>query len=185
MKDIDVLTINEEPRNEQDLVKIAEDAIRYFPFGTWNDVRYLGQIILDHDVKVAAGEECFGAFLFRKLIRRIRRIGNCRRATNFLLGITPDPLVDTYCFFEGTHLTRTSYLVHDYMTENVGIASLFRINDGSSSKVVAHGLGHSKGLLHHSEPIDLMYSKLLEASKLKVEGFCKLCFCKLARNHGQ
>jgi len=181
MQSINVLTINKEPKNEQDLVKIAEDAIRYFPTGTWNDVRYLGKLSLDHDVKVATSEECLGAFLFEKLIKRIRRIGDSHRATNFLLGITPDPIVDMYCFFEGKHLKRASYLVHDYMTETVGIVSLFRLNEGSLSKMVAHGLGHSKGLLHHAEPIDLMYSELLRASRLKVEGFCKLCFRKLTR----
>jgi predicted Zn-dependent protease len=181
MQSINVLTINEEPKNEQDLVKIAENAIRYFPTRTWDDVRYLGKLSSDHDVKVAANGEFSGAFLFEKLIQRIRRIGDSYKAENFLLGITSDPVVAVYCFFEGEHLKRTAYLVHDYMIETVGVVSLFRVKEGASSKVVAHGLGHSKGLLHHAEPIDLMYSELLEASKLKVEGFCKLCLCKLTR----
>ena len=181
MQVIDVLTINEEPENEQDMVKIAEDAMRYFPFGTWNDVRYLGKLSLDHDVEITTSEESLGAFLFKKLIKRIRRIGNSYGASNLLLGMTPEPVVGTYCFLEGTHLKRTSYLVHDYVSEAVGIASLFRVGEGSSSKMVAHGLGHSKGLVHHTEPIDLMYSELLDASKLEVEGFCKLCLSKLTR----
>ena len=181
MQSISVLTINKEPESEQDLVKIAEGAIRYFHTGTSNDVMYLGKLSLDHDVKVATSQECLGAFLFKTLIRRIRRLRDSYRATNFWLGMTPDPVVDMYCFLEGTHLKRASYLVHDYMTEAVGIASLFRVNEGFSSKIVAHGLGHSRGLLHHADPIDLMYSELLDASKLKVEGFCKLCSCKLTR----
>lgn len=181
MHSIDVLTINEEPRNEQDLVKIAEDAVRYFPAGTWDDVRYLGKLSLDHDVKVATSEECLGAFLYEKLIQRIRRIGDSYRETNFLLGITSDPVVAMYCFLDGKHLKRTAYLVHDYMIETVGVVSFFHVKEDSVSKVVAHGLGHSKGLLHHTEPIDLMHSELLEASKLKVEGFCKPCSCKLTR----
>jgi len=181
MQSIDVLTINEEPRNKQDLVKIAEDAVRYFPTGSWDNVRYLGKLSLDHDVKVATNEECLEAFLYEKLIQRIRKIGSSYRETNFLLGITSDPVVAMYRFLEGNNLKRTAYLVHDYMIETTGVVSFFRVKEDSASKVVAHGLGHSKGLLHHAEPIDLMYSELLEASKLKVEGFCKPCFSKLTR----
>jgi hypothetical protein len=179
MQSVSVLTINEELKNDQDLVKVAEDAVRYFPTGAWDGVRYLGKLSLDHDVNVAIREECLGAFLFEKLVRRIRGIKDSYRTTSLLLGITQDPVVAIYCFLKANHLERTVYLVHDYMTETVGVVSLFHVNEGSSSKLVAHGLGHSKGLLHHLEPIDLMYSELLKTSMLQVEGFCKLCYRKL------
>jgi hypothetical protein len=74
------------------------------------------------------------------------------------------------------------HLVHDYVDERIGVVSLFRINKGSSSKVVAHGLGHNRGLRHHQEPIDLMYSGLLRTPTLRVEGFCKVCLRKLTDN---
>jgi predicted Zn-dependent protease len=89
--------------------------------------------------------------------------------------------VATYYFFDGKGFKRTFYLVHDYMDETIGIVSLFQVNENSINKVVAHGLGHSKGLRHHLEPIDLMHPRLLRATTLEVEGFCKVCMKKLTR----
>jgi len=182
MRSINVLTVNEEPENERDLVKIVEDARSYFPTETWDDIRYLGKLCLKHDVEIAASGESFGAFLFEKLTKRIGRIKDSHRLMNLLLGITPDPIVAIYPFFDGKHFKRALYLVHDYVTETVGVVSLFRLNRGSSSKVVAHGLGHSRGLQHHLQPIDLMYSELLRTPTLQLEGFCKVCLRKLAKN---
>lgn len=182
MWSINVLTINEEPQDERDLVKIAENARRYFPTETWDDIKYLGKLSLKHDIKIATNEESFGAFLFDKLTKKIRKIKDSHRLINLLLGITPDPIIAMYYFFDGKHFKRTLYLVHDYVAETVGVVSLFRVNEESSSKVVAHGLGHSRGLRHHLEPIDLMYSELLRTPILQVEGFCKVCLDKLTKN---
>lgn len=182
MRSINVLTINGEPKNEGDLVKIVEDASDYFPTETWKDVRYLGELSLEHDVKIASNREFFGAFLFEKLIERIGRIKGSDRLMSLLLGITPDPIVAVYYFFDGANFKRALYLVHDYIAEKIGVVSLFRVDDKSSSKVVAHGLGHSRGLRHHAEPIDLMYFELLKSPALQVEGFCKVCLRKLAKD---
>jgi len=182
MWSINVLTINGETENELDLVKIAEDARNYFPTETWDDIKYLGKLSLKHDIKIATNGETFGAFLFEKLNKKIGRIKDSNRLINLLLGITSDPIVAIYHFFDGGHFKRTLYLVHDYVTETVGVVSLFRLNERTSSKVVAHGLGHSKGLRHHLEPIDLMYSELLRTPILQVEGFCKVCLSKLTRD---
>jgi len=179
MRSINVLTINEEPENERDMVRIVEEAGRYFPTETWSDVRYLGKLNLEHDVKIASNRECFGAFLFEKLIGRIERIKDSDRLKTLLLGITPDPIIAMRYFFDRKHFKRTLYLVHDYMAETIGVVSLFRVNDESSSKVVAHGLGHSRGLRHHAEPIDIMYFELLRFPTLRVEGFCESCLRKL------
>lgn len=179
MRSINVLTVNGKPENRPVLVKFAEGARSYFPTETWDEIKYLGKLSLEHDVKIATSGKSFGAFLFEKLKKRIRRIRDSYRLINLLLGITTDPVVATYYFFDGTHFRRTLYLVHDYVNEATGIISLFAVNDRYSSKVVAHGLGHSKGLSHHLEPVDLMYSELLKTSTLQVEGFCKVCLRKL------
>lgn len=186
MQSINVLLITEKPENEQDLVKIAEDATSYFPTHTWDDIRYLGKVSFEHDVQIKAGGKTSGAFLFKKLTDRIREMKNSNRSMSLLLGITPDPVVAMYYFFDGNHLKRALYLVHDYVTDRFGIVSLFWVSDErSSSKVVAHGLGHSRGLRHHLEPIDIMYSELLKAQALEVEGFCRSCLNELARKETQ
>jgi len=181
MCSINVLTINGEPENEQDLVKIVEDAKSYFPTETWHDILYLGKLRLEHDIKIAKNGEPFGAFLFEKLIKRIKRIKNSDRLMNLLLGITPDPIIAMHYFFEGNNFKRTLYLVHDYVAEKVGVVSLHQLNNETSSKVVAHGLGHNRGLRHHVKPIDLMYFELLRTPILQVEGFCKICLQTLTK----
>jgi predicted Zn-dependent protease len=182
MGSINVLTINGEPGNKRDLVEIVEDAKSYFPSRTWDDIRYIGKLSLEHDVRIAMSEESLGAFLFERLIGRIKKIKSYDRLTNFLLGITQDPIVALYYFFDGKNFKRALYLVHDYVNEKAGVVSLFRLSEESSSKVVAHGLGHNKGLRHHAEPIDLMYSELLKFPRLQMEGFCKACLRKLAED---
>jgi len=182
MQSISILTISRECEKQLDQVKIAEDATGYFPTGTWDDVRYLGKLSLEHDIKIATNRELVGAFLFEKLTQRIRRIKNSYRLLSLLLGITPEPIIAMYCFFDGERFRRALYLVHDYVAETFGVVSLYRVNESSSSKVVAHGLGHSRGLRHHLEPIDLMYPELLKTPTLQVEGFCKVCLCKLTHS---
>lgn len=183
MQAINVLTINGEPENERDLVKIVEEARDYFPTETWDEIRYLGKLCLKHDVEIATNKESFGAFLFEKLAKRIGRIRDSHRLMKLLLGITPDPIVAMHYAFDGKHFKRALYLVHDYVDETLGVVSFFRVNEEASSKVVAHGLGHSRGLRHHLEPIDLMYSELLKTPTLQVEGFCKICLHKLTKKH--
>jgi hypothetical protein len=60
-----ILAINTDPENGRNLIKIAEEAMSYFPTGTWNDIEYLGKLSLDHDVKIAMGEDSFGAFFLK------------------------------------------------------------------------------------------------------------------------
>ncbi len=182
MRSIDILLVNGEPENERDVIRIVEDASNFFPIETWGDVKYLAKLMLEHDVTIATGGESFGAFLFEKLTKRIGRIKRSNKLTNLLLGITPDPIIAVYYFLDGRRFRRTLHLVHDYVDERIGVVSLFRVNEESSSKVVAHGLGHNRGLRHHLEPIDLMYTELLRTSTLQVEGFCKVCVRKLTED---
>jgi len=101
---------------------------------------------------------------------------------SLFLGITTDPVVAMYHFFDRTSFKKALYLVHDYVDEKVGVVSLFQVKEESSRKLVAHGLGHNRGLRHHVEPIDLMYSKLLNSLTLQVDGFCEVCLRKLAKD---
>ena len=181
MRPVNVLTINRQPENERDLVKIVEEARSYFPTETWDGIIYLGKLSLKHDIKIVTGGESFGALLFEGLIKKIEKIKKSDKLVSLLLGITPDPIVAAYYFFDGKTFRRALYLVHDYVTEKVGVISFFRLNEETSSKVVAHGLGHSRGLRHHVEPIDLMYSGLLRFPILQVEGFCEVCLRMLTK----
>jgi predicted Zn-dependent protease len=185
VRSISVLTINEEVENERDLVKIIEDARSYFPSETWDDIRYLGKLSLEHDIKIATGGKPLGAFLFERLVERIKKLKDSDKLMSLLLGITPDPIVAVYYFFDGTHFKRALYLVHDYVAEKIGVVSLFQVNEEYFSKVVAHGLGHNRGLRHHPEPVDLMYSELLRSPALQVEGFCRICLRKLKEDQAE
>ncbi|UCE43684.1 MAG: hypothetical protein JSV57_04830 [Candidatus Bathyarchaeota archaeon] len=181
MHSIAVLTINGKRENEEDLVKIIEDASSYFPAETWDHIKYIGRLGLEHDFKVAKNREAYGAFLFQRLISRIKEIRNRNRLMNLLLGVTADPIVAVYPFFDGTGFKNALYLVHDYVDERAGVVSFFRVDEEFSNKLVAHGLGHNRGLCHHLEPIDLMYSELLSTSILRVNGFCEVCLRKLTK----
>jgi hypothetical protein len=51
-------------------------------------------------------------------------------------------------------LRRIVNLVRDYVASDVGMISLFGSDEESAVWISAHGLGHSRGLVHHTEPID-------------------------------
>ena len=182
MRSITVLTISGKTEDKEDVVEIVEDASGYFPTDTWDDIIYIGKISLEHDFKVATGRESYGAFLFQKLIKRIRKVRDSNRLISLLLGITSDPIVAVHHFFDRTNFKRAFYLVHDYVDEKAGVVSLFQVEEETSSKLVAHGLGHNRGLSHHIAPIDLMYSELLKSPILQVDGFCEVCLRKLAKD---
>ena len=179
---IHILTINTDAGNGRDLIKAAEEALSYFPAETWEDIEYLGKLSLEHDFKIAMGEDSFGAFLFERLAKVFGRIQESYRSIDLLLGVTLDPIIAVYQYFDGGSFKQAPYLVHDYVTETIGVISFFRVEATASSKVVAHGLGHSKGLRHHLEPIDLMHPELLRNSTLQVEGFCEACLNRLTKD---
>lgn len=181
MDSITVLTISGKAEDKEDMVEIVEDASGYFPTNTWNDIKYIGKLSLEHDFKVATNSESYGAFLFQKLIERIRKVRDSNRLISLLLGITADPIVAMHHFFDRTNFKRVFYLVHDYVDEKAGVVSLFQVREETSSKLVAHGLGHNRGLRHHVEPIDLMYFELLKSPILRVDGFCEVCLSKLTK----
>ena len=180
MQSLAVLTIGRKQDKKKDLVKIVEEGSGYFPTETWDTIEHVGELRFEHDFKIAIDQNSHEGFLFQKIIRKIRRTRDPNEPMGLLLGVTSDPIVVTYDFFDRTGFKRAIYLVHDYVDEKAGVVSFFRVNKEFSSKLVAHGLGHNRGLRHHLEPIDLMYSELLKSSTLQVDGFCEVCQRKLA-----
>jgi len=75
---------------------------------------------------------------------------------------------------------RYAYCVYDSVVGDVGIVSLFRLNEEYSEKVLAHNLGHKRNLNDHDMPIDIMFMGLIsEKKKLQNETFCEKCEEKL------
>lgn len=179
MQSLEMLTINEELKNKEDLVEIIWDAFNYFPEGFWNEVNYVGNISVKHDLEIKSKEEVYGAFIFPYLVRKIRETRNTLRIANLLLAVTHDPVIVTYHRFESDRFRMVADVVHDYVSDDVGMISFFEIEDEVGIKVAAHGLGHNQGLRHHAEPLDLMYARLLNGRPISVDGFCSECERKL------
>jgi len=176
---IDVLTINEETKNEDEVLEIVKQASKYFPKGIWEGVEYLGNLDMEHDLKITSNKKVCGAFIFEKVVSKIRKLKGKFKTFKLLLGITSDPIVSIYYRFEFGTYYRMVNLVHDYVSEDIGVVSLFEIKDDSASNLVAHGLGHNKGLKHHINPIDVMYIDLLNHPMLSKKPFCIECTSKL------
>ncbi len=170
-----MLTINEEPRDKEGLIELLWEAIEYFPKGIWGDIRYLGNIDVDHDVMIKLKAKFYRAFIFDSIMRRIRGMKKLLKSDALLLALMHDPVIAIYPKFERGRFRRVVNLVHDYISKDVGIVSLFKLEEESTVKVTAHGLGHSQGLRHHQEPIDLMYARLLNGNLIIRDGFCDRC----------
>ncbi|UCG36789.1 MAG: hypothetical protein JSV64_00460 [Candidatus Bathyarchaeota archaeon] len=183
MYSIEILTINADAEKGKTLIGTIESAKDYFPSEAWDDIRLLGELQLDHHLTISSGTEDMGAFLFRKLLKKIKEIKKSQALTNLVLGVTDDPVIAMHYYLHGKNFKKAVYVVHDYVNEKIGLISFFRIEESFSSKVVAHGLGHHKRLQHHVEPIDLMYSELLKPVTLQIEGFCDACVRKLTDTH--
>ena len=175
---IDVLTINEGPRGVEGLLDIVEKAGEYFPRGSWEEIEYLGNLSVERDVRIASNKKLYDALIFEKVVKKIRGVRGALKARELLLGVTRDPVVDIRFRFEAGTIRRSANLVHDYVTSDIGVVSLFKIDEDAGEKLTAHGLGHSRGLSHHSDPIDLMYIGLLRNPEVR-EPFCRECVDRL------
>ncbi|MEM0049147.1 MAG: hypothetical protein QXW39_01240 [Candidatus Bathyarchaeia archaeon] len=182
MPSIEMLTINDTCKNFEDFLEIVWRAIEYFPKGVWDEIKYLGNIIIKHDIKIEINGEPYEAFIFNNLLDKIKRIRMAIKTKDLLLAITVDPVVAIYSRLGSKGVRRMASLVHDYVSTDIGIISLFAIEGESAAMVAAHGLGHSRGLRHHGKPIDLMYEGLLENKTLDKEGFCESCLRKIVIN---
>ena len=180
MQFLDMLTINEKPRNKEDLLEIIWKAFDYFPEGVWEGINYLGNIKQKHDLKIKSEERVYGAFIFDGLKDMMIEMKNALKSDyDLLLAVTHDPVVAIYYRFELEKIKRIINLIRDYVSKDIGIVSLFEMEEESATKIAAHGLGHNQGLRHHTEPIDLMYARLLNGYPIKRDGFCVECQRKL------
>jgi hypothetical protein len=175
------LTINDQPSNKEDLVEIMWRAYRYFPEDLWTGVNYVGNVNVKHDLEIKSNEEAHGAFIFSRLVRKVRKMKNGLGIEDLLLAVTHDPVIIMYHRFELKKFKRIVDLVHDYVSDDVGILSLFKTDEEVATKIAAHGLGHNQGLTHHAEPIDLMYVRLLKGDPIRIDGFCIECQQKLKK----
>ena len=181
MQSLDVFTINEEPEFRENSLAIVSEAFCYFPEGMWHGINYLGNMNLKHDLKIKSEEKTYKAFIFSSLMIRIRKKKDKLKNQNLLLAVTCDPVIAVYRRLESGMFKEVINLIRDYVSHEVGIISLFKIEERTAPKIAAHGLGHNKGLRHHAEPVDLMYARLLDGHPIKRDGFCNRCRRKLKR----
>lgn len=178
---VDMLTINEEPKNTEDLMGIVREAVDYFPEGIWEGINYLGSVNVKYDLEMKAREKVYRALIFDNLMTRIREMKNVLESRRLLLAVTHDPVISIYHRFELEKFKRIVNLVRDYVSRDVGIISLFEIEEEAATRIAAHGLGHNQGLKHHATPIDLMYAGLLDRHPIRRDGFCDECQRKLEK----
>ena len=182
MPSLDMLTINEELGNREDLAEIMWKAFSYFPRGIWERVNLVGNISVKCDLRIRSKQEDCGAFVFSRLLGKIREMRSALRTGDLLLGVTHDPVIVMYHRFEVDGFKRRVNIVHDYVSSDVGLISLYETDEYAAVKVAAHGLGHNQGLTHHVEPVDLMYAGLLHGCRIEIDGFCKECKRKLKKS---
>lgn len=181
VQSLDMLTINEELRRREDLVEVMWRALTYFPKGIWEGVNLVGNVHVKRDLKIKSRKEDLGAFLFSRLLRKIREMKRRFGLKDPLLAVTHDPVIVMYHRFEVDRFKRVVNLVHDYVSSDVGMLSLFETEEDAAAKVAAHGLGHNRGLEHHLDPVDLMYEGLLHGKPIRIDGFCDECQRKLKK----
>jgi hypothetical protein len=182
MQSLDMLTINEELRNREDLVELMWKAFSYFPRGIWEGVNFVGNISVKCHLEIRSKQDVCGALIFSHLLRKIKEMKNIFRTGDLLLAMTHDPVIVVYHRFEADRFKRTISIVHDYVSDNVGMISLYETDENVAAKVAAHGLGHNQGLAHHVEPVDLMYVELLHGRPIEIDGFCNECRRKLKKS---
>jgi len=182
MQSLDMLTINEELRNSEDLAEIMWKAFNYFPRDVWEGVNFVGNISVKCDLKIRSKREVCGAFVFSRLLRKVKDVKNTLRTEDLLLAVTHDPVIVMYHRFEVDGFKRMVNIVHDYVSNDVGMISLYEADEDTGAKIAAHGLGHNQGLTHHVEPVDLMYGGLLHGRPIEIDGFCSKCKRKLKKS---
>jgi len=175
MQSIDVLGIEQAPTRKE-LIEVVTKAYDYFPEGIWRGIRYIGELKIPKSYQIRWNEKVYRAFDFEILVERMKRLRDGHKIDGPLLGLTIDPVMSVLCRFENGKLLRDFYCIHDAVIGNIGIVSLFRVDEEYSKKLVAHNLGHNRRLSHHTDPIDFMYTGLItEKRKLQNEPFCRKC----------
>jgi hypothetical protein len=181
VQSLDVFTINEESNCGENSLEFIWKAFSYFPNGLWHGINYLGNMNLKHDLGIKSEGKIYEAFIFSSLMIRIRREKDKLKNQGLLLAVTCDPVIAVYRRLESGMFEEVINLIRDYVSNEVGVISLFKIEERTAPKIAAHGLGHNKGLSHHAEPVDLMYARLLDGHPIQKDGFCNKCRRKLKR----
>lgn len=180
MTALDILSINEDPGDRECLTETVWKALKYFPEGLWNAVNYLGNISVKCDLEISSGGRNQGALSFQSLVKRLREARRIRMVKRLLLAVTHEPVILSYFRFEVDRFKRIVNLIRDYVSNDVGLVSLFRVEEEANVKIAAHGLGHNQGLEHHMQPDDLMYESLIQdLESVRIDGFCAVCQKKL------
>ena len=91
-------------------------------------------------------------------------------------------MIITFFRLESNVFQNVAGLVRDYVTDDVGMVSLFETDEEEGRRVAAHGLSHNRGLVHHEEPLGLMYVGLLDGLPIQTNGFCVECRDKLEKS---
>lgn len=181
MPSIEMLTVNEAHRSFEDILEIIYRALEYFPRDIWDEIDYLGNLNMECDVRVKFKEATYSAFILNNFIKKIRKIRKILQVKDLLLAVTRCPVIDVYSEIGFESVRRFASLVHDYVSTDIGVVSLFNIEGETAINVTAHGLGHNRGLRHHDKPIDVMYEGLLKHKVLNSKGFCENCLRKMLR----
>jgi predicted Zn-dependent protease len=177
---LDLLTINYQPSSKEEIVELVYKALDYFPSELWNFVIYKGVVKIPYDIKVSIDDNEYEAFVYNKLLRKLREIKKEFSSKNRLLAITLSPILMIRYYIDEGKIKQSILLVHDWIVNDIGFASLFEVKENVSKKLIAHSLGHFYDLLHHFQPIDLMTPELKEIEK--ANSFCKNCKEKLVEH---
>jgi len=179
---VEVLTLNEDTRDGEELLEVIWGALKYFPGYTWESVNYRGNLDIGHHLEIERDSRRYGAFLVNRLVSHVRKLKKAFRTDALLLALTRDPVIITFFRLESNVFRNVAGLVRDYVTDDVGMVSLFETDEEDGRRVAAHGLGHNRGLVHHEEPLGLMYVGLLDGLPIQTNGFCVECSDKLEKS---
>lgn len=182
MQLVEVLTLNEDTRDGKELLEVIWGALNYFPDNTWESVNYRGNLDIGHHLEIERDSRRYEAFLINRLVSLVRILKKTFGTDALLLALTRDPVIITFFRFESSVFRSVAGLVRDYVTDDVGMVSVFETDEEDGRRAATHGLGHNRGLVHHEEPLGLMYVGLMDGLPIQTNGFCVECRDKLEKS---
>jgi len=170
---LDVVTINSKGQYDG-YIKILENAVSFFPSYARYEINPKGNIELTPDGEAIIRGRIHSYFLFKTVMRELRRYRRKHGIENPVFGVTQIVILDIYRRFERGRFKRGVDAVHDYVTDEVGFVSLWKSeyfrDENAPNMITAHAIGHNKGLKHHIAPDDFMYTwltRLFEKNSLE------------------
>lgn len=173
--DLQFLSINGAVKDKENLAEIVGRASELFPRNLWEDVEYLWNVKIDPDVPIEYKKKPYLAFSIEKIKRKMRYLRKILEPPSTLFGITYDPIVVSFSGFENGVYMNLYGLVREDFYGDIGFFSLFDTEEEKSHPLIAHGLGHSFGLDHHTKPIGIMYDRISSVHSEGLEEFCPDC----------